>query len=369
MKYALTRITLGAALLMWLITPAPLSPAYAQDHDGHAHEESVDTHDEAEGHAHEDGHEQEESDHGGEDDDHDDHGHESHEQKDEHDDHGHGGHGEELEEGKAEIAPDSAKRMGVVVEKAGAGAVDHTIPLTGRITLNQNTKADVRARFSGIVRSVNIDLGERVEKGQVLAVIEANESLQDYNVVAPISGVVLERNTNIGDVAGDQPLFMVADLSNVWAKFHVFPRDADFVEGGQNVRIHTLEGDKTATGKIDMLFPTADELSQTQIAIVILENKERIWKPGMTIEGDVTVSQKQAAVTVKETALQKMEEFGDVVFVQEGDSYEPRPVQIGSKGSDNVEITKGLKAGESYVAEGSFIVKSDILKSTAAHSH
>ena len=351
MKYAL----MTTALFMWLITPAPLSPAYAQDHGDHAHEESVDAHDEAAGHAHEDGHEKEESDHGGENND--------------HDDHGHGGHGEEHDEGKAEIAPDSAKRMGVVVEKAGASTVDQAIALTGRITLNQNTKAEVRARFAGIVRSVNIDLGERVEKGQVLAVIEANESLQDYNVVAPISGVVLERNTNIGDVAGEQPLFMVADLSNVWAKFHVFPRDADFVEGGQNVRIHTLEGDKTATGKIDMLFPTADELSQTQIAIVILQNKERIWKPGMTIEGDVTVSQKQAAVTVKETALQKMEEFGDVVFVRDANSYEPRSVQIGSKGSDMVEITKGLKAGESYVAEGSFIVKSDILKSTAAHSH
>jgi cobalt-zinc-cadmium efflux system membrane fusion protein len=341
MKYSL----ITAALLMWLIAPGLLRPAYAQDHNGHTHEESQENHDKAEDHDHKDGHEQEKS------------------------DHGHGGSGEEYEEGKAEIAPDSAKRMGVAVEKAGAGAVDHTIPLTGRITLNQNTQADVRARFSGIVRNVNIDLGERVEKGQILAVIEANESLRNYNVVAPISGVVLERNTNIGDVAGDQPLFMIADISNVWAKFHVFPRDADFIESGQNVRIHTLEGDKTATGKIDMLFPTADELSQTQIAIVILENRERIWKPGMTVEGDVTVSLKQAAVTVKETALQKMEEFGDVVFVQKGDSYEPRQVKIGRKGSDNVEIISGLRAGELYVAEGSFIVKSDILKSTAAHSH
>ena len=292
-----------------------------------------------------------------------------------HDDHGHGGnaseHGEheEHEQGKAEISPESAERMGVMVEKAGSSNVDQTIALTGRITLNQNTKADVRARFAGIVRSVHVNLGERVEKGQVLAVIEANESLQDYDVVAPIGGVILVRNTNIGDVAGDQPLFMIADLSNVWAKFHVFPRDADFVESGQKVTIHTLEDDKTATGKIDMLFPTADELSQTQIAIVFVENGERIWKPGMTIEGDVTVSQAQASVTVKETALQKMEEFGDVVFVRHGNSYEPRPVETGSKGGGYVEITKGLKAGELYVAKGSFIIKSDILKSTAAHSH
>lgn len=341
MKYPLMTI----ALLMSLTSLAPLGhQAYAQDHDDHAHEERVDNHDKEEGHAHEDGHDEDQSDDGH-------------------------GHGEEHEEGNAEIAPDSAARMGIIVENVAAGMVDQTLPLTGRITLNQNTKADIRARFAGIVRSVNVDLGERVEKGQVLAVVEANESLQDYNVVAPINGVILERNTNIGDVAGDQSLFMIADLSNVWAKFHVFPRDADFVESGQSVNIHTLDDDKVATGKIDMLFPTADELSQTQVAIIVLKNENHVWKPGMTIEGDVTVSEKQAAVTVKETALQKMEELGDVVFVQNGNSYEPRPVTIGQKGTDNIEITKGLKAGETYVAEGSFIVKSDLLKSTAAHSH
>lgn len=341
MKYLLMTI----ALLMSLTSISPLNhQAYAQYHDDDVHEENGDTHDKTEDHAHEGGHEE---DQGG-------------------DDHG---HGEEHEEGKTDIAHESMVRMGIIVEKSAAGTVDQTIPLTGRITLNQNTKADIRARFAGIVRSVNVDLGEHVEKGQVLAVVEANESLQDYNVVAPTSGVVLERNTNIGDVAGDQSLFMIADLSNVWAKFHVFPRDADFVESGQSINIHTLDDGKVATGKIDMLFPTADELSQTQVAIIVLENENRVWKPGMTVEGDVTVSEKQAAVTVKETALQKMENLGDVVFVQNGNSYEPRPVTIGQKGIDTIEIIKGLKAGELYVAEGSFIVKSDILKSTAAHSH
>ncbi len=118
-----------------------------------------------------------------------------------------------------------------------------------------------------------------------------------------------------------------------------------------------------------MLFPTADELSQTQIAIVVLDNKERIWKPGMTIEGDVTVSQERAMVTVTETALQKMEEFGDVVFIQNGQSYEPRPVVIGVKANGLVEVMDGIESGETYVSKGSFIIKSDILKSTAEHSH
>jgi cobalt-zinc-cadmium efflux system membrane fusion protein len=364
-----------AAIFGWLITPIITVSAHAAD----AYPETVEKHDEAEDHAHADGDEHNE--HGEETDNHEDHGHDAHQEQDDHDGHGHGstkpeeGHEEgedehgEHEEGKAEIAPESVQRMGIVINTAAPAMVSQTIPLTGRITLNQNTRADVRARFEGSVRSVNVNLGERVEKGQVLAVVESNESLQDYNIKAPISGVVLERNTNIGDVANGDVLFVIADLSNVWAKFHVFPRDADYVESGQRVSIHTLEGDKTAVGKIDMLFPTADELTQTQIAIIVLPNPERIWKPGMTIEGDVRVAETEAQIAVKASALQKMEDLGDVVFVKEGNSYIPRPVKIGRKNDGYVEIIQGLKVGEAYVSDGSFIVKSDILKATAAHSH
>lgn len=343
MKY----IFIIAALAVWFISASFTPPSYAQgDHSDHASEEA---------------HEDHSDDHQGETEDHDETAHnDEHSEHEEQEDH---------EEGSTKITPEAAKRMGVVFEKAMPAMVNQTLPLTGRITLNQNTKADIRARFPGIVRSVKVNLGEPVEAGQVLAVIEANDSLRDYNVTSPISGVVLQRATNTGDVASDQRLFMIADLSDVWAKFHVFPRDADAVQSGQTVRIHTLDDDSSAQGKIDMLFPTADELSQTQIAIIILNNSTRIWKPGMTIEGDVTVSQKQAAVTVRESALQKMEELGDVVFVQNGQNYEPRTVVIGNKADGIVEIVEGMKAGETYVSEGSFIIKSDILKSTAAHSH
>lgn len=336
-----------AALAVWFVSAPFIPPSYAQgDHSAHVSEES---------------HEDHSDDHQDETEDHDETAHnDEHSEHEEQEDH---------EEGSSKITPESAKRMGIVLEKAIPAMVDQTLPLTGRITLNQNTKADIRARFPGIVRSVKVNLGESVEAGQILAVIEANDSLRNYNVTSPISGVVLQRATNTGDVASDQRLFVIADLSDVWAKFHVFPRDADSVQNGQTVRIHTLDDDASEQGKIDMLFPTADALSQTQIAIIVLDNTTRIWKPGMTIEGDVTVSQKQAAITVRESALQKMEEFGDVVFVQNGQNYEPRPVMLGNKANGIVEIVDGIKAGETYVSEGSFIVKSDILKSTAAHSH
>lgn len=361
---------LMAALLMWLVAPVTIMPAYAQEPDGHAHGESHETHDEAEGHAHDDG--DEHNDHGEKADDHDDHGHESHEQKDEHDDHGHGGeHGDEHgehEEGKTEIAPDAAQAAGIKIEKSAPATIAKLIPLTGRITINQNTKADVRARFAGIVRSVGVNLGETVEKGQVLAVVEANESLQDYNVTAPISGVILERNTNIGDVANGEPLFIIADLSEVWAKFHVFPKDADMVASGQSVRVHTLDEGKEDDAKIVMLFPTADALSQTLVAITPLVNDKGKWRPGMTVEGDVTIAEKQVPLAVRASALQTMEDQ-TVVFVKTGDSYEMKPVKTGISDGKYVQILSGLQPGQDYVSENSFIIKADILKSGAAHEH
>lgn len=363
-------LILTAALLMWLAAPVTIIPAYAQEPDGHAHEESHETHDEAEGHAHDDG--DEHNDHGEKADGHDDHGHESHEQKDEHDDHGHGGeHGDdhgEHEEGKTEIAPDAAKAAGIKIEKSAPATIAKLIPLTGRITINQNTKADVRARFAGIVRSVDVNLGETVEKGQVLAVVEANESLRDYKVTAPISGVILERNTNIGDVAGGEALFIIVDLSEVWAKFHVFPKDADMIASGQGVRVHTLDEGKEDNARIEMLFPTADALSQTLIAIAPFANDKGKWRPGMTVEGDVSVSEKQVPIAVRISALQTMENQ-TVVFVKEGDSYEMKPVTTGVSDGAYVEILSGLKAGQDYVSESSFIIKADILKSGATHEH
>jgi cobalt-zinc-cadmium efflux system membrane fusion protein len=260
------------------------------------------------------------------------------------------------------------KKAGISIEKAAPVMMGKVIPLTGRITINQNAKAEVRARFPGIIRSVKANLGEQVKKGQVLAVVESNESLKDYNVTAPIDGTILARNTNLGDVANGEPLFTIADLSTVWAKFHIFPKDADMVAAQQSVRVHTLDEGKEQDATISMLFPTADALSQTLVAVVPMDNKNSMWRPGTTIEGDVTVSQKQVSLAVRESSLQSMENQ-TVVFVKMGDSYEMKPVKTGVSDGRYIEITSGLSAGQSYVSEGSFVIKADILKSGAAHEH
>ena len=243
-----------------------------------------------------------------------------------------------------------------------------TTPLTGRITLNENTTANVRARFPGFVKAVHVNLGDTVTKGQKLATVESNESLKIYSVTAPIDGVILRRETNIGDVTDGKELFVIADLSTVWAKYHIFPRDVANIKKGQPVVVHTLDEKTSQNAQISMLFPTTDALSQTVIAIAELPNENGVWRPGMTIEGDIKVGEKQAAIAVPRDALQFMEDQ-QVVFVKSGNTYEPRPVSVGMTGTDNAEITSGLKRGETYVSAGSFVIKADILKGTAAHEH
>ncbi|MBG78804.1 MAG: efflux transporter periplasmic adaptor subunit [Alphaproteobacteria bacterium] len=388
-KKYLTILMMGLALFAWQLTPITLSTAKAETetHDDHGHDNHG--HDAQEGHAHDDGHEHEDGhdetdgdnhadDHSEEGDSHDNHGHENHEKKDSHDDHGHGGHDDhghgggdghgEHEEGKVEISPDAAKLTGVQVQKAGPDTVAMTIPLTGRIILNENKTANVRARFPGFVKAVHVNLGDEVKKGQKLATIESNESLKTYSVTAPMDGVILRRETNIGDVTDGKELFAIADLSTVWAKYHIFPRDVSRIKKGQLVNVHTLDETMRQTANISMLFPTADTLSQTVIAIAELSNENGIWRPGMTIEGEVGVGEKQAGIVVPRTALQYMEDK-QVIFIKSGNTYEPRFVEVGLIGTTNAEITSGLKRGESYVSAGSFVIKADILKGTAAHEH
>lgn len=328
-----------------------------------------------EGHGAEDGHGHEEAEKPG----HDEgkekgHGHDEKAEKPGHaegkeEGHGHdegkeeGGHGE-----GTELSKESAEAAGVKTMQAGSANIREAIRLTGRTTLNQNKTAQVKARFPGIIREVKKGPGEMVNSGDVLATVESNESLQVYPVKSPISGVILSRSTNVGDVAGDAPMFTITDTSDIWAEFHIFPRDIDRIKSGQKVMITSFEGGHTGEAPITTLLPIAEASSQTVVARVTLPNPEGLWRAGMTVRGDVVIAEREVPVAVKTVAIQRME-GKNVVFVQEGERYESRPVRTGASDSEWTEVLEGVKAGEIYVSEKSFQIKADIGKAGAAHEH
>ncbi|BCA94353.1 cation efflux system protein [Legionella antarctica] len=271
-------------------------------------------------------------------------------------------------EGRVTLSDKTAGEAGIKVNTAGPGVIKKYVHLNGRITLNRNTTTQVRARFPGVVKNVFVKWGDSVKKGDLLATIESNESLKEYEVRAPTDGRILTRNSTPGNVAGTEPLFTIANLANVWAELHVFPLDLGKINEGQMVTIHSQEEDREVSAPITMILPTTDPLSQTVIAIVTIPNPTEKWRPGTIVKADVLIEEKPVSLMVKISAIQNIND-AKVIFIKAGNRYEMRKVELGEQDEQWVEIESGLKPGASYVVSNSFLIKADIEKSDAEHEH
>ena len=271
-------------------------------------------------------------------------------------------------EGRTSMPTPVADAAGVRTEVAGPATIHDRVRLLGRVAMNANRFAEVRARFEGPVREVRVALGDTVKAGQTLAIIENRESLRTFPVTAPFGGVVLARHTNVGDVAGNEPLFEIADLSSLWVEFNVFGADAVRLAAGQPARVTATVGELSAETTLERMLPLASSASQSVVARAALPNPEGSWRPGMAVQGEITVATREAPLAVKRIGLQRFRDF-TVVFARVRDTYEVRMLELGDQDDEHVEVLAGLKAGTEYVTEQSFLIKADIDKSGASHDH
>ena len=285
------------------------------------------------------------------------------------DEHGHGGEDEHAAEGRVELTAKQIENARMVIEEAGAAKLQLGLTLYGRIEPNQDRLARIAARYPGIVREARKRLGDKVEKDEVLAVIESNESLQPYDVTSRIAGTVTAKNITVGEfVTESRSLYTVADLSTVWVDLNVYRQDFDKLREGQTVLINAGEGIGTVEGQISYLSPFGAENTQSLLARAVVPNEKGLLRPGLFVTARVITEEVEVDVAVKPEAVQTLEER-EVVFVQEGDSFEARPVKLGRRTDEWVEVTSGILPGESYVAKNSFMLKAEIGKGAAEHAH
>jgi len=267
------------------------------------------------------------------------------------------------------IAAKVAQDAGIRVAPAAAGIIADEHEVQGLLTPVEGRVAKVMARFPGPIRSLRANVGDRVRAGQPLATIESNLSLTTYTVPAPISGVVLARNASIGTVASESAaLYEIADLSELWVDLHIFGADAQHITAGVPVRVTRLSDGLTAETTLERVLPGTATASQSTVARATIRNLDGLWRPGSAVKARVTVDQAPAKLVVPVTALQTAEDQ-DVVYVQQGDTYRVRPVKLGRRDAERVEVLDGLKAGERVVVAQSFLVKADIEKSTVEEDH
>ena len=267
------------------------------------------------------------------------------------------------------IPPEAAARAGVVVEPAGPATITETLNVYGQVKLNANKIARAIPRFGGIVREARKATGEPVRANEVVAIVETNQSLATIEVKAAIAGVIVDRHASAGETVADgTALYTIADFSEVWVDLHVPRSDQSRVSTGQIVAIHADDGGADASGEISWISPMSSAEAQTLIARVVIDNTSQRWRPGLFVKATITVGEEYVPVAVKESALQTLFDF-TVVFSQHGEVYQARPLALGRRGGGTVEVLKGIKAGELYVTENSFLLKADIGKSGASHDH
>ncbi len=271
-------------------------------------------------------------------------------------------------EGRTVIRAEFARKAGIKVEPVGPATIEETLDVLGRVDLAPGSEAVLRARFPGQVLGVYKTVGEHVKAGERLARIESNESLRAYDLVSPIDGVVLERKTNVGNVAGEEALFIVGDLTQLSVDFHIFPKDLYRVTPGQSVIITSIDDRFRATAQIQTFLPTKELETQTVLARALLDNPNQTWMPGMTVQGSIIVNRQEVPMAVRSEALQKFRDF-TVVFAQVGETYEVRMLELGRETPQWTEVLGGIVAGQEYVTENSFLIKADIEKSGASHDH
>jgi cobalt-zinc-cadmium efflux system membrane fusion protein len=272
-------------------------------------------------------------------------------------------------EGRVEMAEESRKKAGIGIETAGPATLSIKLELNGKIAPNEERMTHVIPRFPGVVKSVKKKLGDHAGEGEVLATVESNESLKTYEIKAELAGTVIKKEVTLGEfVSGQEPIFTIADLSTVWADFSVYRQDFPLLREGQTVTLEGGPGMEKAEAKIGYISPFGAENSQTMLARADVPNPQGEWRPGLFVRGSVIAEQAEVPVAVKASAIQTFRDW-NVVFIRVGELFEAVPVELGRRDDHWVEIKSGLKGGDKYAAENSFIVKADIGKAGASHDH
>ncbi|WGL18462.1 efflux RND transporter periplasmic adaptor subunit [Microbulbifer bruguierae] len=278
-----------------------------------------------------------------------------------------GGHGNGRGEQKVvELGEQALARADLSTALAGPRKLEQYLTLYGKLLPEPTAVSHIRARYAGVVSQVKVHIGDKVEKGQVLATVDSNESLQEYQLRAPFAGMVTAKHAGPGEFVNDQILFTVADYSQLWADLQVFPARMASVRKGQRVQVSA--GDRIFTGSVRSVVPGSENLPYAR-ARVLVGNSDGIWAPGIFVEGRVEVATTEVPLAVDIRALQSLD-GNTVVFVQRAPGrFEAVPVVLGARGKHFVEVRSGLKSGARYAVENSYLLKAELEKSSAEHTH
>jgi cobalt-zinc-cadmium efflux system membrane fusion protein len=204
--------------------------------------------------------------------------------------------------------------------------------------------------------------------GLAEAQIEELKSSQDapsrLELTAPFNGVVVERAATVGEVVDmAEPLLAVADTSRMWAMLDLAQAHLQHVRLGQPVvlMIDGLRGEAFA-GSVTAIGSEVDPRTRTIKARADVENEHGLLRANSFGRAEISIRKGEPALLVPKAAVQ-WDGCCNVVFVSDSETrFRPRKLRLGCEAGDFYEVLEGLKGDEAVVTQGSFLLKTEILK-------
>ncbi len=181
---------------------------------------------------------------------------------------------------------------------------------------------------------------------------------------APFSGVVTAHHVSEGEVIEpEMEVMTITDIETVWVLADVYEKDLALVKRGQEVKVEvTAYPGRVFTGRITHIADRIDSASRTAKVRCEVQNRDRELKLEMFATVTIPATGVRSVMAVPETAVQSID-GRSTVFVQCGpDEFAPREVRLGSRTNGWVEVRSGLARGDKIAVQGSFYLKSGLLR-------
>ena len=309
--------------------------------------------------------------------------------------------------GVVKIDPTIVNNLGVRTAKAERSVLMRRIETVGYITYDEDTVQHVHTRVEGWIEKLNTTAtGDPVKKGQLLfelyspTLVNAQEEFltatgsgnkallkasrdrlaalgvsgseiarlekertvqQRVRVYAESDGVIAHLGVREGIyITPATEVMSVAKLDRVWVIAEVFERQSSWIKPGQNaiVELDYLPG-KRLEGTVDYVYPELDPKTRTLRARLRFDNAGELLRPNMFARVVIEAEGFGRVVNVPREAVIRGGSMNRVVVALGDGRYKARPVSLGIESGDRVAIRSGLKAGETIVVSGQFLIDSE----------
>lgn len=316
--------------------------------------------------------------------------------------------------GTVTVSPSRLQTLGVRTAEAELRTLDEPVRVVGRIAINERSIVDVAPRFEGWIERLHVSAsGDPVRRGQPLfsvyspelvsagaelqiaerlqqdassdpAAAESAKRLADatrsrvsnwqmklpegakagngrLTFTAPANGIVLEKKAVAGmRFMPGEALYRIADLSSVWVLADVYERDLPRVKAGQaaTVTLDAFPG-RSFAAKVAYLYPTLDAATRTTQMRLELANPGNLLRPGLFAHAEVATGTTAPALTVPASALIDSGERQVVLLAQGEGRFVPKPVTVGRRGTEHIEILEGVAAGDRVVVSANFLIDAE----------